>query len=197
MKTTDKKHLIQSILGLMVLVLVLLYIVHEFRQKKEPLKIGLTVNLTGRASGLGTSARSGAMLAVEQINRGGGINGRVVELITRDNKNDAEETLRVVRELIEEKGGVALVGPNISSLSMKITPFINKKQVVMATIGSITAELTGRDDYIIRAATPLDRKAPIFAAMAYDDLHLRNMAIVLDLSNISYSGTYSHHFSGA
>jgi branched-chain amino acid transport system substrate-binding protein len=50
----------------------------------EPLKIGYLGGLSGRVADLGEAGRSGALLAVEEINGLGGVNGRKVELIVQD-----------------------------------------------------------------------------------------------------------------
>ncbi|MFP3912631.1 MAG: ABC transporter substrate-binding protein [Desulfobacteraceae bacterium] len=69
-------------------------------REKEPIRLGFSGCLTGRLSDLGTSGRNGVILAVEQVNAAGGINGRPVELIVRDDRQDTAEALRVDRELM-------------------------------------------------------------------------------------------------
>ncbi len=76
-----------SCIGLVILISTILAIMSPGCTKtKEPIKIGLTTTLTGTSSTSGIHARNAAMLAVEQINESGGINGRLVKLIVRDDK---------------------------------------------------------------------------------------------------------------
>ena len=56
--------------------------------KKDPIKVGFVGGLTGRMANLGTSGRDGALLAVELKNNSGGIKGRQVKLVIRDDKQD-------------------------------------------------------------------------------------------------------------
>jgi ABC-type branched-subunit amino acid transport system substrate-binding protein len=51
---------------------------------QEPIRIGFIGELTGNSADLGEAGRNGAMLAIEQANQGGGINGRPIELLARD-----------------------------------------------------------------------------------------------------------------
>ena len=70
-------------------------------QTKEPIKIGFIQPLTGP---FGTEARdqeSGATLAVEEFNARGGVLGRRIELLVRDDKLQPEESARRAKELLE------------------------------------------------------------------------------------------------
>ena len=53
-------------------------------QKPEPIRIGFVGGLSGRVADLGGAGRNGVQLALEQRNAAGGINGRSVELVVRD-----------------------------------------------------------------------------------------------------------------
>ena len=60
-------------------------------QKKEPIKIGAIIPLTGAGEWIGIEARDGMRLAADIINSRNGINGRKIELIIEDSKTDAQE----------------------------------------------------------------------------------------------------------
>jgi len=170
----------------------LVMVVFKIAQKKEPIKIGLATTLTGIYSTSGAHARNGAMLAVEQINKAGGINGRPVELLIRNDKADPEEALRVDQELIDE-GVVAIIGHVISTLSTKTVPLMNEKNVLMVG-NSSTAELSGLDDNFIRTVISVNRQAPLTADLAYQQLNLRTMVSVHDLSNAKLAESFFQYF---
>lgn len=65
-----------------------------------PLKIGFIAGLTGRFADLGTSGRNGAMLAVELQNAQGGIRGRPVTLLIRDDEHDPLHARQVFGSLM-------------------------------------------------------------------------------------------------
>jgi len=68
-------------------------------QTGNPIRIGVLAPLTGFAPNLGRDVKIGAELASEQINKAGGILGRPVEVIVRDDKINPNETIAAMREL--------------------------------------------------------------------------------------------------
>ncbi len=79
----------------------------------EPIKIGMLTSLTATFAPWGVSVRDGMRLAVEEINAAGGVNGRLIELIERDDQSNPEEGASGLERLIEE--GVVAAGGVISS----------------------------------------------------------------------------------
>lgn len=86
--------------------------------------------LTGRDSTWGISSRNAVSIALEQVNNGGGINGRPVQLIVKNDKANPETALQVDKELLDE-GVVAILGHYLSSPSMKTVPFMNERKTLM------------------------------------------------------------------
>lgn len=80
-----------------------------------PIKIGSIQDLTGGASSSGQPQAWGVEHAVKWINDNGGINGRQIELYTRDCQNDAEVGVTAYRELVDEVGVCAIIGPALSN----------------------------------------------------------------------------------
>ncbi len=64
----------------------------------EPIRIGLIAGLSDRGSDFGESVRNGVILAVEQQNQAGGIKGRKIELIVRDDGQNPEQAGKAARE---------------------------------------------------------------------------------------------------
>ncbi len=99
---------------------------------KKPVRIGFAGGLTGRVSALGTAGRDGVVLAVEEINSRGGLNGRPVELVVRDDKQEPEPALAVDRELIDE-GAAAIIGHMTSSMTLAVQELVNKEKILIQT----------------------------------------------------------------
>src|SRR5690348_886967 len=72
--------------------------------------IGGLYNVTGAMGGIDVQAQNGALLAVKQINDGGGINGRPISFITRDGKTEAATTQQVTSELLAQNHPAAIIG---------------------------------------------------------------------------------------
>lgn len=162
-------------------------------KKENPIKVGFVGGLTGRLSDLGTAGRNGVILAVEEINSRGGIDGRPVELITKDDKQDPKEALRVDRELIDE-GVVAIIGHMTSAMSMAVLPFINKEKILMISPTTSTNKLTGIDDYFIRVIPPNKSQTDHLASQASKVMGLKRMAAIYDLSNRAYTEEFFNNF---
>ena len=67
----------------------------------EPIKIGYLPALTGPSSSTGVGINRGIQLAVELINKDGGIKGRKIELISRDTQSDPTKAVNAVAELTQ------------------------------------------------------------------------------------------------
>ena len=87
-------------------------------EAKEPYKIGVSVNLTGVNADFAVSCKAGAEVAAEQVNAQGGILGRPVKLIIRDDKLDPDEAVRLLKELIfsEKIDAFLLSPPNVCQI---------------------------------------------------------------------------------
>ena len=118
----------------------------------EPVRIGFVGGISGRGADLGISGRDGAQLAVEQRNQAGGVAGRPVEIIFRDDHQDPEIARRVVEELVE-LGVSAIVGPMTSAMGVAVVPIVNERKVVMVSPTVTTEDLTGLDDYFFRVSS--------------------------------------------
>ena len=79
----------------------------------EPIKLGAVLRL-GVGADDGIPARRGVEMAVAEVNKAGGINGRKVELIVEDEKDSPQAAVNAVKKLIEVDKVVAIVGPMTS-----------------------------------------------------------------------------------
>src|SRR3989344_904965 len=70
----------------------------------ETIKIGADFALSGNAARYGEWAKNGATLAVDKINREGGINGRNLELIFEDNKGETDDAVSAYQKLTKFSG---------------------------------------------------------------------------------------------
>jgi branched-chain amino acid transport system substrate-binding protein len=160
---------------------------------KNPYRIGFVGGLTGRSSDLGIQGRHGVMLAVEEINEQGGIDGRPLQLITKDDRQDRETALKVDQELIDE-GAVAIIGHMTSAMSEAALPLINERKILMISPTTSANKLTGIDDYFLRVVNPSVSLTNLAANFAFENMQLRRVAAVYDLSNRAYAGEFIANF---
>ena len=79
----------------------------------EPIRIGMLTDLTSTFTPWGVQVRDGMALAAQEINEAGGVNGRMIEIITQDSENDGDIGVDRFERLVEE--GVVAIGGTISS----------------------------------------------------------------------------------
>lgn len=79
-------------------------------QAPAPIKIGLSGPFSGGSSDMGLSMRDAVRLATQEINQIGGIEGRLIELVERDDQANPQVGIQVSRELIEKEKVVATLG---------------------------------------------------------------------------------------
>ena len=91
----------------------------------EPIKIGLLAGLSDRGSDFGESVRNGVILAVEQQNLAGGINGRKIELLVRDDGQDKDKAIKAAQELIALHPDI-IIGPVTSSMATVVVPLMEQ-----------------------------------------------------------------------
>ena len=161
--------------------------------KKKPIQIGFVGGLTGRLSLLGTGGRDGTILAVEQINESGGINGRKVKLIVKDDQNDPVTADQVDEELIQAKV-VAIIGHMTSAMSMNALPKINKNKMLMISPTSTTNELSGKDDYFLRTALPDRPQTDQLVHYVINNKKIKKIAGIYDLSNKAFTEGWYKNF---
>jgi branched-chain amino acid transport system substrate-binding protein len=160
---------------------------------RKPIRIGFVGGLSGSMSDLGVAGRDGALLAVEEINQRGGINGRPLELLVRDDRNDAVEAVRVDRELVSA-GVVAIVGHMTSAMSLAGVPVANEAKVLMLSPTTSSNELTGVDDWFVRLYPPSQAMAGELARHARNALKVRRMVVIYDTDNRGHAESWLRAF---
>ena len=98
--------------------------------EKQPVRIGFIGPVSGRNADLGAGGRNGVQLAVEQANAAGGVNGRKIELVLKDDQGSVEIAKREVAALLAEKVE-AILGPMTSGVALAVTPLANEAQVLL------------------------------------------------------------------
>ena len=81
---------------------------------EKTIKIGFNFEETGAVAAYGTSEQKGAQLAVDEINAAGGIDGKQIEVVDKDNKSETAEAASVTTNLVTQSKVTAIVGPATS-----------------------------------------------------------------------------------
>lgn len=107
----------------------------------EPIRFGWMVSLTGPLSAPGQGVNVGVKLAVDEINASGGINGRRVELLTRDTATDPTKAVSLATQLIHSDKVHVILGPLASGESLATVPIVARTgipNIVTASVDELT-----------------------------------------------------------
>jgi branched-chain amino acid transport system substrate-binding protein len=122
----------------------------------DTIKIGFPMPLSGPAAVYGVPVTKGAELAVQEINAKGGVLGRKLELLARDSKANADEAVRLARELIIKDNVDFLAGTLTSAEAPAVSTIAKENKVVFVAPVAKTVKLTAPENlhpYIFRVAS--------------------------------------------
>jgi branched-chain amino acid transport system substrate-binding protein len=116
----------------------------------KPALIGAIVSRSGAASPYGEQIVRGFDLAVEQINAAGGVSGRKLRLVYRDDSTNPEIGLAALRELVEHEGLSIVLGAVSSRVTLRLAPYCERHHVVLISPSASAPQLTEAGEYIFR-----------------------------------------------
>ena len=119
-------------------------------ENKAPLKIGFFAPVTGPAAADGDSVTKAAKLAVEKINKSGGINGRQVELVAYDDNLKPQEAVSIAQKLTTKDGVVAAVSGSYSHTTRAAAPIFENAKIPMIAAYALHPDITKGGDYVFR-----------------------------------------------
>ena len=155
----------------------------EKEQTVEPIKIGFIGPLTGDASSIGVVARAATELAVEEVNAGGGINGRMLSVVYEDGKCSPSDANNAAQKLLNVDKVSAIIGGLCSSETSAFAPQAMTNKTITITYCSSAPSLTSTGKYFFRTY-PVDTFQGKFAAeYAYNTLGARKVAILYHISD--------------
>ena len=99
------------------------------RAQAAPLLIGWLAALTGPSSAPAIGFNRGVVLAADEINAGGGVKGRKVEIVTRDTQGDPTKAVNATQELISRVKVQAIWGPTNSGEALATTPIMARAKM--------------------------------------------------------------------
>lgn len=168
-------------------------------QAQKPIRLGLAINLSGEGGAAGEHIRDGALLAVDEVNAGGGINGRPLELLVEDDRNTEEGILAADNRLIDA-GVVAIIGHSFSANTLIAYPLVASRNTLLFTPYTATTALSDKDDFFCRTAVDNKLYGKVLASLlAARDF--TSVAFLIDMANASFGEDLlvqtRQHYQGA
>ncbi|MEZ5660744.1 MAG: ABC transporter substrate-binding protein [Burkholderiaceae bacterium] len=126
------------------------------RAADKPIKIGVPSIFSGRVALLGESALDAIKMAAKEANDAGGINGRMLEIVSRDSRGKPDEASRMVRDLVNNEGCEIILNAEASGATFAVNEVVRdiKKYCVHAIseTSTLTADPKNRVPWAFRCA---------------------------------------------
>jgi len=142
-----------------------------------PIPVGEYASMTGDTATFGQSSHKGVQMAIDEINTGGGINGRQLARDPEDDQSKAPEAATAVQKLLDRDHVVAVLGEVASGSSLAAAPICQRRQIPMISPASTNPKVTARGDYIFRVCFIDPFQGTVMAKFAANNLKLMRMAV--------------------
>lgn len=164
-----------------------------FAQGKDPIKIGVSGPFTGGSSSMGVSMRDGVKLAIDEINKKGGVLGRPLVAVERDDEARNELGVQIAQELINKEKVVATLGFINTGVALASQRFYQEAEIPVinnvATGTVITQQFAKeRANYVFRTAAADMIQAPMIVDEAITRRGFKKPAILADSTNYGQLG---------
>jgi branched-chain amino acid transport system substrate-binding protein len=170
----------------------------------DPVRLGVTVGLTGYIVNFDTGVRNGIDLAAATLNASGGIAGRPIEVFVEDMESDPQAAVLAVQRLINEREVTAVLGGFHSAGTAASAPVLNQGEVpmvvasvlpqdpafVFSTIPSVQYELQARIGYLQEKG--IKSVGILYDATPYNKLQLEKARELLGAAGITITSEEQH-----
>jgi len=159
----------------------------------EPIKIGVSGPFTGGSAPMGVSMRDGVRLAAQEINARGGVLGRQIQLVERDDEAKNERGVQIAQELINKERVAATVGYINTGVALASQRFYQQAKIPVlnnvATGSVVTKQFaTQPENYIFRNSASDTIQSAMIAEEAISRRNFKKPAILADSTNYGQLG---------
>jgi branched-chain amino acid transport system substrate-binding protein len=159
----------------------------------DPIKIGVAGPFTGGSAPMGVSMRDGVKLAVAEINAKGGVLGRQLQLVERDDEAKNERGVQIAQELINKEHVVATVGYINTGVALASQRFYQDAKIPVmnnvATGSIVTKQFADQpENYIFRNSANDTIQSSMIVHEAIENRKFKKVAILADSTNYGQLG---------
>jgi branched-chain amino acid transport system substrate-binding protein len=161
----------------------------------EPIKVGLSGPFTGGSASMGVSMRDGVKLAVSEINKAGGVLGRPIQLVERDDEARNELGVQIAQELINKEQVVATLGYINTGVALASQRFYQEAEIPVlnnVATGTIVSQQfaapKAEHNYIFRTSANDAIQSHMIAEEAVQRQGFKSPAILADSTNYGQLG---------
>jgi branched-chain amino acid transport system substrate-binding protein len=169
----------------------------DLRNSSDTIVIGEVDAMTGSEATFGTDTYRGIMLAIQEVNNQGGVQGHKVRLIPSDAQGRPDESARAISKLITQDRVLAILTGATSSNALAMAPIAQQTKVPMVATAATNPKLTELGDYIFRICFIDPFQGELMAKFTRNHLNLKRVAILRDMKSdysIGLADVYSSVF---
>ena len=142
------------------------------------IKLGVAEALSGFAAQYGVPAKNGFVMAAEQINAKGGINGNKIELVIEDEQGKKEEAINVFKKLAFQNKVLMIFGPTLSNSAFAADPLANQAKLVVFATSNTANGITDIGPFIFRNSVMESDVLPATVRAAAKRFNAKKMAVI-------------------
>ena len=144
----------------------------------DSIKVGFNVPLTGFAAADGNSALVGAQLAVEQVNSGGGVNGKMLELVIYDDQASPKESAPLAVKLTTQDNVVAGISGSYSGATRAAATIYQENSTPYISAYAVHPDITRAGDYVFRTSFVGEVQGRAGAKLIGEMMGLKRVAMI-------------------
>lgn len=178
-------------LAMSVFVMLGLVMSSGFAVAAEPIKVGMTGALTGPGSDLGLDALHGMEMAIKDVNDAGGIHGRPLKVISRDDQYDPSKAVTFANELVFKENVVAFFPSTATTpdlASEQVTLPAKVPHIIAGTTSDIVCPIEGFNPYAFRLSILNSWQGMALADFAVNKLKAKKIALLYDNTEYGEDG---------
>lgn len=153
----------------------------------DTIRIGVNYELSGAVATYGNANVDGVLMAVDEINANGGINGKQIEVVKYDTKSEPAEATTLATKLITQDKVLAVIGPATSGSFKATIPVANQNKVPVisgsATADDVTVANGQLQEYAFRTCFKDSYQGTAMANYAVDSKNAKTAVILKDTSS--------------
>ena len=155
----------------------------RLRAEQKSIKIGVQAPLSGERAPIGRIIKNSVEMAVEDLNKKGGINGVSLEVVYEDDQDTEQGAIEAIKKLVQDPQVVAVIGELFSRFVMASKDLVEQQGIPYLT-GGTSPRTTENAKWIFRVGASDSLLTNLIARYVVEDLKLKNLAVLHDSTGI-------------
>jgi branched-chain amino acid transport system substrate-binding protein len=156
------------------------------------IKIGVAEALSGGAAQYGNSIRNGFLLAAEEINAAGGVNGDKIVLVVEDEQGKKEEAINAFKKLIFQDKVLMVFGPTLSNSAQAADPVAQASKTVVFGTSNTADGITSIGNYVFRNSVTEADVLPVTIRAAVKNAKIKTVAVLYGNDDVFTKSGYDN-----